>query len=322
MKETLARLAVIEAACSGSLVLAGATAAAIVVRRTLRPLERVAATALHVSELPLAERRRSLPASVGPDTDPTSEVDQVSVAFDHMLEHVGPRWRPGDASEDRLRRFVADASHELRTPLATIRGHAEYAGLADGSPSEPVAESLGRITAATDRMGTLVDDLLLLARLDAGRPLAREPVDLTRVVLDAVADARAAGPEHRWRLDLPEDVVTITGDGERLHQVLANLLTNARTHTPAGTTVTTTLTPGPDAVDLTVRDDGPGIPPDLQDDLFDRFTRGDASRARAHGSTGLGLAIAHGIATAHDGTLTVTSTPGRGTAFLLRLPAG
>ncbi|HST63970.1 MAG TPA: HAMP domain-containing sensor histidine kinase [Mycobacteriales bacterium] len=320
---TLARLAVVEAALFGVLVLAGGIATAVVVRRTLQPLDRVSATALHVSELPLTAPGTVLPDGLGP-ADPTSEVDRVNVAFDHMLDHVRSALAVRDATEDRLRRFVADASHELRTPLATIRAHAEYAGIADGPPSPPVADALGRITAATDRMATLVADLLLLAQLDAGRPLAREPVDLTRLVLDAVVDARAAGPDHQWRLDLPEEVVTVTGDGERLHQVLANLLTNARAHTPPGTTVTTALIAAPDGVEVTVRDDGPGIPAALQADLFDRFTRGDASRGREHGSTGLGLAIARGIATAHGGTVTVTSTSRDGTAFHLRLrgPAG
>jgi two-component system, OmpR family, sensor kinase len=321
VNQTVARLAVIEAIVFGALVVAGGVTTAVVVRRTLRPLERVAATALHVSELPLTDADTALPRSVAPD-HPTSEVDQVSVAFDHMLEHVRSALAARDATEARLRQFIADASHELRTPLATIRAHAEYASSAHGPPSAPVSEALGRIAVATDRMGTLVTDLLLLARLDAGRPLAREPVDLTRLVLDAVADARAAGAGHRWRLNLPEQVVTVPGDAERLHQVLANLLTNARTHTRPGTTVTTTLTPGPAAVEVTVRDDGPGIPAELQEDLFDRFTRGDAARTRAHGSTGLGLAIAHGIAAAHDGTLTVTSAPGHGAEFRLRLPAG
>ena len=320
VNQTLARLAVIEAVVFGGLVVAGGVSTAIVVRRTLRPLERLSATALHVSELPLTDADTALPTSIAP-AHPTSEVDQVSVAFDHMLEHVRSALASRDGIEARLRQFVADASHELRTPLATIRAHAEYAGIADGPPSAPVSEALGRIAVATDRMGTLVSDLLLLARLDAGRPLAREPVDLTRLVLDAVADVRAAGPGHRWRLNLPEEVVTVPGDAERLHQVLANLLTNARTHTPIGTTVTTTLKPGPTAVEVTVRDDGPGIPADLQEDLFDRFSRGDASRTREHGSTGLGLAIAHGIAAAHDGTLTVTSASGHGAAFRLRLPA-
>ena len=280
----------------------------------------MSATALHVSELPLNDADTVLPASIGP-ADPTSEVDRVSVAFDHMLEHVRSALAARDATEGQLRRFIADASHELGTPLATIRAHAEYAGIADGPPSRPVAEALGRITAATDRMGTLVGDLLLLARLDAGRPLARGPVDLTRLALDAVVDARAAGPDHHWRLELPEDAVTLTGDGERLHQVLANLLTNARTHTPAGTTVTTTLTSEQDAITVTVRDDGPGIPAALQANLFDRFTRGDASRGRGHGSTGLGLAIARGITTAHNGSLTVASSPDDGATFSLRLPS-
>jgi len=320
VNQTLAQLAVIEAIVFGGLVVAGGVTTAVVVRRTLRPLERVSATALHVSELPLDDADTALPTSIAP-AHPTSEVDQVSVAFDHMLEHVRSALWARDATEARLRQFVADASHELRTPLATIRAHAEYAVSADGPPSPPVSEALGRITTATDRMSRLVTDLLLLARLDAGRPLAREPVDLTRLVLDAVADARAAGPAHRWRLTLPEDLVTVPGDAERLHQVLANLLTNARTHTPPGTTVATTLSPGPAVVEVTIRDDGPGIPADLQEDLFDRFTRGDASRTREHGSTGLGLAIAHGIAAAHDGTLTVTSTPGQGAEFRLRLPA-
>ena len=320
VNQTLARLAVVEAVVFGALVVAGGVTTAVAVRRTLRPLERVSATALHVSGLPLTDADTALPTSIAP-AHPTSEVDQVSVAFDHMLEHVRSALAARDATEARLRQFVADASHELRTPLATIRAHAEYAGSTDGPPSAPVSEALGRIAVATDRMGTLVTDLLLLARLDAGRPLAREPVDLTRLVLDAVADARAAGSGHRWRLNLPEEVVTVPGDAERLHQVLANLLTNARTHTPSGTTVTTTLTPGPAAVEVTVRDDGPGIPAELQEDLFDRFTRGDASRTREHGSTGLGLAIAHGIAAAHDGTLAVTSASGHGATFRLRLPA-
>ena len=320
VNQTLERLAVIEAALFGVLVLTGGLGTAVVVRRTLRPLEQVSATALHVSELPLTAADTVLPGIIGP-ADPTSEVDQVSVAFDHMLEHVRSALTARDTTEARLRRFVADASHELRTPLATIRAHAEYAGLADGPLPAQVTDALTRITAATDRMGTLVADLLLLARLDAGRPLARDPVDLTRLVLDAVVDARTAGPDHHWQLDLPELAVAVTGDGERLHQVLANLLTNARTHTPPGSTVTTTLTTGPTAVEVTVRDDGPGIPTRLRDDLFDRFTRGDASRTRAHGNTGLGLAIAHGIAAAHTGTLTVTDTPDGGAAFHLRLPA-
>jgi two-component system OmpR family sensor kinase len=169
-------------------------------------------------------------------------------------------------------------------------------------------------------MGVIVDDLLLLARLDAGRPLEREPVDLTVLAIDAASDARAAGPGHRWTLELPEEPVTVTGDRNRLHQLLGNLLSNARTHTPPGTTVTVALAADGADVRLTVADDGPGIPEPLLGEVFDRFVRGGEGRARADGGTGLGLAIAHAVATAHGGSLTVDSRPGR-TAFTLRLPA-
>jgi len=169
-------------------------------------------------------------------------------------------------------------------------------------------------------MTVLVDDLLLLARLDSGRPLADEPVDLSRLVIDAVSDARVAAPGHRWRLALPDDSVTVTGDGARLHEVLANLLANARVHTPPGTTVTTSLVVAGDAVALAVADDGPGIAADLLPEVFDRFSRGDSSRSRAAGSTGLGLAIVAAVVEAHAGTVDVSSRPGR-TAFTVRLPA-
>ena len=199
-----------------------------------------------------------------------------------MLERVSQAMAARDATEEQLRRFVADASHELRTPLATIRAYAEFGQSPEtGEMPAETADALARITVTADRMASLVTDLLLLARLDAGRPLARGPVDLTRLVLDAVADAKTAAPEHRWRLDLPEHEVTVTGDADRLHQVLANLLTNARTHTPPGTTVTAVVRDGPLAVEVLVRDDGPGIPRDRQLNLFDRFSRGDTSRSRA-----------------------------------------
>jgi two-component system OmpR family sensor kinase len=168
-------------------------------------------------------------------------------------------------------------------------------------------------------MADLVDDLLLLARLDSGRPLARDDVDLSRLLVDAVGDAHAAGPDHVWLLDVPDEPVTVTGDAARLHQVLANLLANARTHTPAGTRVTTALTiAAADAV-ITVSDDGPGIPAALVPDVFDRFARGDDSRTRGAGSTGLGLAIVAAVVEAHHGTVGVTSRPGA-TTFTVRLP--
>jgi two-component system OmpR family sensor kinase len=168
-------------------------------------------------------------------------------------------------------------------------------------------------------MGVLVSDLLLLARLDAGRPLQHQQVDLTRLVLDTVSDARTAAPDHRWELDLPEEAVTVEGDEDRLRQVLANLLANARTHTPPGTTVITSVRVGPHHVEASVADDGPGVPAELRDELFERFTRGDTSRSRAHGSTGLGLAIASSIARAHGGSLTYQTSPSGGACFRIRL---
>ena len=318
---TLAELAAVEAALFAVVVVAGGLATAVVVRRTLRPLRRVADTALDVSELPLTSPDAVLPARIAPPR-PTSEVDQVSVALDHMLDHIRAALAVRDGTEARLRQFVADASHELRTPLAIVRVNAEYA--ARQSPVQPlpapVGAALTRITAAAERMGALVADLLLLARLDAGRPLAHEPVDLTRLVLEAVIDARSAGPTHRWQLDLPDEPLTTQGDPDRLRQVLANLLTNAFAHTPADTTVTTSLRAVPAGVEISVADDGPGIPADRHADLFERFTRGDTSRSREHGSTGLGLAIAHSIVAAHHGSLRVARSLDGGACFIVRLP--
>ena len=320
MNETLAHLFVVEAGLFVLIFLAGGGASALVVRRNLRPLQHLTGTALQVSEQPLTDAEISLP-TVDALSEAGSEVDQLTIAFRRMLDRVQKSLTARDATEAQLRRFIADASHELRTPLATIRAHAEFVVTGNDDLPEATTQALTRISAATDRMSSLVADLLLLARLDAGRPLASEEVDLTRLVLDTVTDARAAAPEHHWHLDLPEDIVTLTGDEERLHQALANLLTNARAHTPPGTTVVTRLVRGPVTTDLIVGDDGPGIPTDLQPHLFDRFARGDTSRSRAHGSSGLGLAIAQSIAASHGGSLTATSPENGGATFHLRLPS-
>ncbi len=326
VSDTLAELVLVEATVFAVVLVVGGVVSAVVVRRTMKPLASLTDTALEVSELPLADPGIAWPRTVTP-TEPWSEVDQMAVAFNHMLEHLRRSLADRDATERRLRQFIADASHELRTPLATIRANAEFAARPDaGGSAEATAEALGRIRSATERMGTLVADLLLLARLDAGRPLERQQVDLTRLVLDAVTDARTAYPDHHWRLELSGDIVLITGDGERLHQVVANLLSNAGMHTPPGTTVTTALRWDPDdvvdpaGVAVSVRDDGPGITAAQQAELFDRFSRGDSSRSRSHGSTGLGLAIARGIAQAHDGRLTVADSDEGGACFTLRLP--
>jgi len=291
------------------LILAGFLGTGLV-RMSLRPLRRVAATASQVTELPLADGTVTLPVRV-PETSPGTEVGQVSAAFNRMLGHVESALARRADSEARLRRFAADASHELRTPLAAIRGYAELARRHPGPVPGDIAHALGRVEAESARMSVLVDELLLLARLDAGRPLASEPVDLTRLAIDTTSDARACGQDHRWVLDLPGEPVLVRGDEHRLHQVIANLLGNARAHTPPRTTVTVRLAvPGDDRVELSVTDDGPGIPAELQPALFDRFVRGNSARTRTSGGTGLGLSIVHAVVTAHQGTVALTSRPG------------
>ncbi|MBO0805335.1 MAG: hypothetical protein J2P25_19935, partial [Nocardiopsaceae bacterium] len=259
-----------------------------------------------------------------------TETGQVGAAFNRMLGHVQRALARRADSEARLRQFAADASHELRTPLAAIRGYAELALRHPAGTPREVTHALDRVLAKSTRMSVLVDDLLLLARLDAGRPLEDGPVDVTRLAIDATSDAQVARPGHRWVLDLPDDPVQVRGDEHRLHQVLANVLSNAGRHTPEGTTVTVRLTadsPVPDGADggtvrrgtvpppprtvITVTDDGPGIPPDLLPDLFERFTRADTARSHAtdadDGSTGLGLAIVTAVVVAHGGAVLATS---------------
>jgi two-component system OmpR family sensor kinase len=306
------------------LLLAGLAAFAIV-RYSLRPLDRVVATAAVVAELPLDRGEVALAVRVPEsDTDPRTEVGRVGSAINRMLGHVSAALNARQASENKVRRFVSDASHELRTPLASIAGYSELAARKSDALPEDVTHSLGRIRSEAGRMTTIVEDLLLLARLDEGRELAKRPVDLTELVIHTVGDAHVAGPDHVFELDFPEEPVLVTGDASRLQQVIVNLLANARTHTPAGTTVRTGLAvesgPAGEIAVLTVSDDGPGIDAALQPNLFERFVRGDDSRSRATGSTGLGLAIVHAVVTAHHGTVTCESAPGR-TVFRVELPA-
>ncbi|ARF63020.1 two-component sensor histidine kinase [Streptomyces violaceoruber] len=372
VSRALTTLIVVEVCVTAAGLLAASIAGTALVGVALRPLRRVAATATRVSELPLHSGEVALVERV-PDAeaDPRTEVGQVGAALNRMLGHVGAALAARQESETRVRQFVADASHELRTPLASIRGYAELTRRAGGGGAAPgpdpvTRHALGRIESEADRMTGLVEDLLLLARLDAGRPLSYGSTDLLPLVVDAVSDARAAdrpgsqpydGPaadrpatgsatcsgtgsatgsgtgsgaaRHRWRLELPAEPVTVRADSARLQQVLVNLLANARTHTPPGTTVTVSVRPparagGP--VALEVRDDGPGIPAALLPHVFERFARGDASRTRgsdgggATGSTGLGLAIVQAVVTAHGGRVRVESAPGR-TVFAVELPA-
>lgn len=321
---TLTTIALVTA--GGLLLLAAAIA--LLIRAGLKPLRAVADTAARVASLPLSQGAVSITERV-PDaeTDEHTEIGRVGHALNTLLDHVSESLEARQRNEERMRRFVADASHELRTPLASIRGFSELSlrALRQGSTSaaaaaETTESSLERIQAQSIRMTALVEDLLLLARLDEGRELVYGTVDLSRLAVEAIADATAAGPDHRWQLDLGEEPVVVAGDAARLHQVVANLLANARTHTPAGTRVTLGVArEGTDAV-LRVHDDGPGIDPAVTGELFERFARADRSRARQTGGTGLGLSIAHAIVTAHGGSLSAQSVPGS-TTFEVRLPA-
>uniref|UniRef100_A0AAU1ZRY5 histidine kinase n=1 Tax=Streptomyces sp. NBC_00093 TaxID=2975649 RepID=A0AAU1ZRY5_9ACTN len=315
------RLELVAAVVLGvALALAGVVGA-LWVRWSLRPLSRVAATATRVSELPLSSGEVELWPRA-PEADPRSEVGRVGSAFNLMLGHVEDALTKRHASEERLRSFAADASHELRTPVASIRGHAELALLHPDPVPRKVVRALERIEAEAARMGEMVDDLLLLARLDAGRPLERRPVDLTRLVLDSVTDAQAAGPGHHWTLELSEEPVTVPGDAHRLHQVLANLLANARLHTPVGTTVTVSLRTDAGTAVLKVHDDGPGVAEDIRPKVFERFTHADRRRTEGAGTgTGLGLSIVAAVAEAHEGSVRLGSRPGS-TTFTVRLPTG
>ena len=328
--KTLRDVAIAEAAVFAAVVLFVAGAGVGLVRLSLRPLRRVATTATMVTELPL-DTDVSLPARV-PDDDPRTEVGQVGAAFNRMLQHVESALERRAASETRLRRFAADASHELRTPLAAIRGYAELALRQGGPVPADVTHALRRVESESARMSMLVDELLLLARLDAGRPLEQEPVDLTRLTIEATSDAQVASPSHRWQLELPDEPLMVRGDEFRLRQVLGNLLSNAAKHTTPDTTVTVAVSAARSAEDgagtrpavqLSVTDNGQGIPADLVPELFERFARGDSSRSRGTGSgagsTGLGLAIVKAVVTAHHGTVSVTSRPGR-TTFTITLP--
>lgn len=339
--DTVGQLAVFVIAVTALGLVAAAAIGTTVVRVALRPLHRVTATAARVTALPL-DRGDVAVAERVPDTDPHTEVGRLGAALNRMLEHVAAALGARQRSEERLRRFVADASHELRTPLASIRGYSEHSGRVlqaldaasdsaardaaardDAEPADAVPadirHSLARIESESVRMSALVDELLLLARLDAGTELAHDAVDLAALVADAVSDAAVAAPDHEWSLALPEAPLEVLGDAPRLQQALGNLLANARQHTPPGTHVEIEVTADAASVVIGVTDDGPGIPAALQASLFERFARGDDSRSRGSGGSGLGLAITRAVAEGHGGSVTVESEPGR-TRFELRIP--
>ncbi|MDQ1084442.1 cell wall metabolism sensor histidine kinase WalK [Microbacterium sp. SORGH_AS_0344] len=306
---------------------------AIVIRLGLRPLRAVAETATRVASLRMEEGDVSITERVPADqVDTNTEIGQVGAALNTLLDRVDASLTARQRNEELMRRFVADASHELRTPLASIRGFSELSLRAmrqaqDDESRQRIAlavetteQSLERIQAQSVRMTTLVEDLLLLARLDEGQELVYGAVDLTRLAVEAVGDARPAGPDHSWTIDVPDRPVELAGDASRLHQVVANLLANARTHTPPGSEVAVSVAHEGDEAVLRVHDDGPGIDPSVAAQLFERFARADRSRDRKTGGTGLGLSIARAIVEAHRGTISVRSVPGD-TTFEVRLPA-
>ena len=309
--DTLNRVVAIEAIVSLAVLGLLALLALYVVRVGLRPLAAIERTAGAIAGGDLSQRVER--------AEPETEVGRLGLALNAMLGQIEGAFEEKAASERRLRQFVADASHELRTPLTSIRGYAELFRRGADQDPDHLATAMRRIEEEGRRMGLLVEDLLLLARLDQGRPLEREPVDLSRIAADAVADASAVDPERP--VDLADgDAVTVTGDEARLRQVVANLLANARQHTPAGTPVRVRVAVEDGHAVLEVADEGPGFAPEEAERVFERFYRADASRARASGGTGLGLSIVRAIAEAHDGTATVTSAPGAGAVFRVELP--
>ncbi|WP_399886519.1 sensor histidine kinase [Streptomyces sp. BBFR51] len=318
---TVNTLIIVEASVTAAGLIAASLAGTVIVGVATRPLRKVAATATRVSELPLHAGEVNLDERVpAAECDPHTEVGRVGSALNRMLNHVHAALHARQASETRVRQFVADASHELRTPLASIRGYAELTRRGREQVGPDTRHALGRIESEAGRMTLLVEDLLLLARLDAGRPLEFAQTDLVPLVVDTVSDARAAGLDHNWRLDLPDEPAPVSADAARLQQVLVNLLGNARNHTPPGTTVTARVRRSGAWLCVDVADNGPGIPAELLPHVFERFARGDSARSRATGSTGLGLAIVQAVTTAHGGGVSVDSAPGR-TVFTVHLPA-
>lgn len=276
-----------------------------------RPLARMAEVARAIGAGDLDQR-------VSP-ARPGTEIGRLGAALNAMLVQIQTAFRERQASEDRLRRFVADASHELNTPVASIRGYAELCRHGAADRPEDLAVAIRRIESEATRMGQLVTELLLLAKLDEGRPLDREWVDLTHLATAAVADARAIGPDHPWTVRAPGPVMLL-GDEPRLHQLLTNLLANVRLHTPPGTGAEVRLSTTADQAVIEVADDGPGMTEQDRLRVFERFYRSAPSRSRQRAGSGIGLAIVASIARAHGGTADVRSAPGEGTTFTVRLP--
>jgi two-component system, OmpR family, sensor kinase len=310
VEDTVANARQILFLAGAAALLAVALAGWWAIRAGLRPVDRMVDTAQRIADGNITERLEV--------TNPNSEMGKLSAALNRMLDRLEEAFAARTASEDRMRQFIADASHELRTPLTAIRGYAELYATSD-DPAER-ATAMGRVGTAAVRMAGLVDDLVLLARLDQGRPLASEPVELAKLVTDAAADARAISPDRLVDVQTPMEDTTVVGDPARLRQVLDNLLANVREHTPPGTRVGIAVAVEGDEVLVRVGDDGPGMTEDEASRAFDRFWQAPATDAHPRRGTGLGLAIVADLVRAHGGTIALQSAPGVGTLVSIRIP--
>ena len=314
VEQTLDRLLLVEGLVIAGVLAVLAALSWALIRVGLRPLEQMADTAGAIAAGDLSRRVST--------ATPKTEVGRLGLALNGMLARLEGAFREREASEGRLRRFLADASHELRTPLASIRGYAELYRIGAARDPAGAERAMRRIEEEAARMGVLVEDLLMLARLDEVRDAAAEVVDLAALADDAAADARAMAPDRavEARADGPDDDALVMGDRDRLRQVLANLLRNALVHTPAGTPVEVTTARRDGRVVLEVRDHGPGLPPGDPAALFDRFWRAEGGRERGRGGAGLGLAIVAAIVAAHHGEVAARDAEGGGAAFTVTLP--
>ena len=311
VQSTLSQLIQLELLISLGAVVAMAILAFLIIRISLRPLERMGAVAGEIAAGDLSRR-------VEPAT-PKTEIGRLGMALNGMLSQIESAFAERTASNRRLRRFVADASHELRTPLTSIRGYSEM--LRRGAADSPADADLARrrIEEESIRMTGLVDDMLVLARLDQGRPLEQEPIDLQAIAADAIADARAVAPQREIKLASSGPVI-VNGDDTRLRQVLGNLVRNALVHTPPQTPIDVSLSTADSVAKLAVTDHGPGLDPEEVDRIFEPFYRADLSRSRDSGGAGLGLSIVSAVVTAHGGHVVVRETDGGGATFEVELP--
>lgn len=320
MNNTLATLVAVMAGGSLAVMVIAGLLGSWIIRRTMRPLERVSAVAAGVAQADLESQVLSRADRVQPrDSNPRSEVGAVGFALNQMLGNVQSALQVREKTENQMRAFIADASHELRTPLAAIKGYSDLLRWTENL-SDSGEQSVNHIESQTARMSRLVEDLLLLARLDEGKQPVFEAVDLSEMLAESTFDMQVAAPNHRWTLNIPDDPVEVRGDRNQLQQVISNLLSNARKHTAEGTHVTASLGFAEGGfAEIRISDDGEGIDPEFIDKIFDRFTRADVARSGDAGTTGLGLPIVRAIVEAHGGSIDVQSRPGE-TVFQVLLP--